>query len=86
MWGLTVDVVASMRPTLPSVLFIRLTRNLPEWCDNIKLSNLLLPRKGGTNTGLQLLSTSGTLVYRRRGGVDAKEERIGLLSGVGFRI
>jgi len=30
-----------------SVLFITLTCNLPEWCDKIKLSNLLLPRKGG---------------------------------------
>ena len=30
----------------------------PEWCDKIKLSNLLLPRKGGTIKSLQLLSTS----------------------------
>jgi hypothetical protein len=29
---------------------------LLEWCDKIKLSNLLLPRKSGTIKGLQLLS------------------------------
>ena len=43
-----------------SLLFIILTCNLPVWCDKIKLSNLLLPRKGGTFKSLQLLSTSGT--------------------------
>ena len=40
-----------------SVLFITLF----EWCE-IKLSNLLLPRRGGTIKSLQLLSTSGTLL------------------------
>jgi len=29
-----------------------------EWCDEIKLANLLLPRKSGTIKSLQLLSTS----------------------------
>ena len=33
-----------------------------EWCDNIKLSNLLLPWKSGTIKSLQLLSTSLTLL------------------------
>ena len=36
----------------------------PEWCDEIKLSNLMLQRKSGTIKSLQLLSTStlgGTL-------------------------
>ena len=33
-----------------------------EWCDKIKLSNLLLPRKSGTIKSLQLLSTSATLL------------------------
>ena len=32
-----------------SVLFITLTCNLPEWCDKIKLSNLLQPRYLGNN-------------------------------------
>ena len=32
-----------------------------EWCDTIKLSNPLLPRKSGTIKSLQLLSTSETL-------------------------
>ena len=45
-----------------SVLFITLICNLPEWCDKTKLSNLLLPQKGGTIKSLQLLSTSGTLL------------------------
>ena len=34
---------------------------LLEWCDTIKLSDLLLPRKSGTIKSLQLLLTSGTL-------------------------
>ena len=33
-----------------------------EWCDQIKLSNLLLPWKSGTIKSLQLLSTSTTLL------------------------
>jgi len=37
-----------------------------EWCDNIKLSNLLLPRKSGTIKSLQVLSTSGTLLLEPR--------------------
>jgi hypothetical protein len=35
---------------------------LLEWCDKIKLSNLLLPRKSVTIKILQLLSTSGVRV------------------------
>ena len=33
-----------------------------KWCEKIKLSNLLLPRKGGTIKSLRLLSTSETLL------------------------
>jgi len=38
-----------------------------EWCDKIKLSNPLLPRKSGTIKSLQLLSTSGTLLALSHG-------------------
>ena len=43
------------------VLIITLTCNLLKWCDKIKVSNLLLPRKSGTLKSLQPLSTLGTL-------------------------
>ena len=52
--------VAHLPPPRGSALtsFITLTCNFVlEWCDKIKLSNLLLPRKGGTIKSLQLLST-----------------------------
>jgi len=43
------------------IKFLFITLNL-EWCDKIKPTNLLLPRKSGTIKSLQLLSTSGTLL------------------------
>jgi hypothetical protein len=51
-----------------SVLFITLSCNFPEWCEKIKLSNLLLPRKGGTIKSLQLLSTvlSSLAIWERK--------------------
>ena len=39
----------------------RVTFNL-EWCDQIKLSDALMPRKSGTIKSLQQLSTSGTVL------------------------
>ena len=46
---------------ISSLLHSHVTLNL-EWCDTIKLSNLLLPWKSGTTKRLQLLSTSETLL------------------------
>jgi hypothetical protein len=63
--------VRGLPPGWPALTsFITLTCNFVlEWCDKIKLSNLLLPRKGGTIKSLQLLSTSGTLRGGSRGDV-----------------
>jgi len=53
--------ISSSSSLISSLLHSHVTLNL-EWCDKIKLSNLLLPRKSGTIKSLQLLSTSGTLL------------------------
>ena len=64
-WKLTRRIRASS--SLHShVLFITLTCYLPEWCDKTKLSNLLLPRKGGTIQSLRLLSAEPCLMAPTR--------------------
>jgi len=47
-----------------------------EWCDKIKLSNLLLPRKSCTIKSLQLLSTSATLLALEQLGVGSPHTRL----------
>jgi len=69
-----------------SVLLITLTCNLPEWCDKIKLSNLPLPRKGGTVKSLQLLSTSGTLLGPKEKAPVAAKWAVPHLLGFGFGV